>query len=394
MAARAKKAAPTATAPLPGIDLDGARAPARGAKPRGRGKPAGRAAVVAHASWRRRLMSFAARWVGVAVEAGALVSFALAVIVVAFSRFVDYFVGSSLVRGLLPFVGLVLGLGLATALFLGIWFRFRREAMRIGRAGRYLAPALAVVGAASTHYFWWTGPARDDVRQLQTIVGGPAEAEKAAIAHQVFASYRRADLDELRVILERGVVYESTILEAADALSMDAEILMGIAATESSFYPRASRDGGQGLFQITRPPTEAVATAKRLLGVEALDPVNQRHNAYLGAATYRLYHAQMRGDLFLGLLAYNIGPHNGGLRAIMNQYGARDFMTVQPYLKSLPRDYPIRVLTAALAQRIWKREGELPRYEEGGNAARIQNIGVPGLDRGAGLSLLADVVPD
>jgi hypothetical protein len=87
----------------------------------------------------------------------------------------------------------------------------------------------------------------------------------------------------------------------------------------------------------------------------------------------------MHGDLFLGLLAYNIGPRNGGLRAIMEQYGARDFVTIQPYLNTLPRDYPIRVLSAALAYRLWRTEGHLPRYEDGGNALHIQSVGIPGL---------------
>jgi hypothetical protein len=64
----------------------------------------------------------------------------------------------------------------------------------------------------------------------------------------------------------------------------------------------------------------------------------------------------------------------------MNQYGARDFYTIQPYLKNLPRDYPIRVLTAALAYRLWRSEGALPRYEDGQNARYIQAIGIPGLD--------------
>ncbi|MDO9041492.1 MAG: hypothetical protein Q7U64_03980 [Desulfocapsaceae bacterium] len=35
----------------------------------------------------------------------------------------------------------------------------------------------------------------------------------------------------------------------------------------------------------------------------------------------------MKDNLFLDLLAYNIGPANGGLRFIMNQYGATDFIT-------------------------------------------------------------------
>lgn len=90
----------------------------------------------------------------------------------------------------------------------------------------------------------------------------------------------------------------------------------------------------------------------------------------------------MDGDLLLALLAYNIGPKNGGLLSIMRQYGAKDFATIQPYLQNLPRDYPIRVLTAALAFRLYKAEGRLPRYEEADNAKRIQAIGIPGLEAG------------
>jgi hypothetical protein len=99
----------------------------------------------------------------------------------------------------------------------------------------------------------------------------------------------------------------------------------------------------------------------------------------LAAATLRYYLGEMRGDLFLALLAYNIGSHNGGLLSIMGSYGARDFSSIQPYLQNLPRDYPIRVLTAALAWRVWRMEGRLPRYEEGENALHIQHIGIPGL---------------
>ena len=79
------------------------------------------------------------------------------------------------------------------------------------------------------------------------------------------------------------------------------------------------------------------------------------------------------------LLAYNIGPKNGGLRFIMQQYGATDFVTIQPYLQLLPRDYPIRVLSYSLAFRLWQKEGKLLAYEEGKNALHIQSIGIPGL---------------
>jgi hypothetical protein len=87
----------------------------------------------------------------------------------------------------------------------------------------------------------------------------------------------------------------------------------------------------------------------------------------------------MNGDLFLGLLAYNIGPRNGGLRFIMQQYGATDFVTMQPYLQTLPRDYPIRVLSYALAFKLYQKDGKLLAYEEGDNAMRIQQMGIPGL---------------
>ena len=133
------------------------------------------------------------------------------------------------------------------------------------------------------------------------------------------------------------------------------------------------------LFEFRGAISEAVADVRRRLGVDRLDPLNQRHNAYVAAATLARYLQQMRGDPFLGLLAYNIGPRNGGLRSIMQQYGARDFVTIQPYLQNLPRDYPIRVLSAALAYRLWRTEGKLPRYEDGDNATRVQRIGIPGL---------------
>ncbi len=194
---------------------------------------------------------------------------------------------------------------------------------------------------------------------------------------------RRTGPSQLRIVLERARVFEPTVREAAAAFGVDPEILMGVGAAESSFYPRDSRDGGRGLFQITAPPADAVEVARKRLGVERLDQLNQRHNAFVAAATLRQYLAQMKGDVFLALLAYNIGPRNGGLRSIMQQYGARDFVTIQPYLQNLPRDYPVRVLTAALAYRLWRTDGHLPRYEEGENARQIQSVGIPGLESGA-----------
>ena len=134
------------------------------------------------------------------------------------------------------------------------------------------------------------------------------------------------------------------------------------------------------MFQITAIPAVISSKVAGQLHVPKPDPNRPEDAAYLAAATFDHYLRQMHGDLFLGLLAYNIGPRNGGLRSIMEQYGAKDFSTIQPYLKLLPRDYPIRVLTGALAFRLWGHFGTLPRYEDGENARTIQALGIPGLD--------------
>jgi hypothetical protein len=272
----------------------------------------------------------------------------------------------------------VLAVGIAAAVVLRGWLTLRRWLVGHGLLFPVvLATAAAAVVLATRPAFF------ESAERLRTWLGGPAEAQRQTIAHQVYAAYRRSDLGAVLRVLERARVYEPTVHEAAAAFDVDPEVLMGVASAESSFYPRDSRDGGRGLFQITEPPADALAAARTRLNVRKLDPLNQRHNAFVAAATLRRYLTEMRGDLFLGLLAYNIGPRNGGLRAIMTQYGAHDFVTIQPYLQLLPRDYPIRVLSAALAYRLWRRDGTLPRYEEGSNARRIQRVGVPGLSPGS-----------
>jgi soluble lytic murein transglycosylase-like protein len=218
------------------------------------------------------------------------------------------------------------------------------------------------------------------VRELRDLMARERATEVFVVAHQVYAAYRRMDLEAQKEILRRAEVYEPSILEAGRAFGVSHELLMGIAATESSFHPRPSRDGGQGLFQITSVPRPAEDRARAALGVARLDPVNQKHNAYVAAATLAEYAERMEGDPLLTLLAYNIGPRNGGLEMVMKRYGARNFAQAQPYLQALPRDYPIRVLAAALAYRIWQSIGDLPRFEEGEWAARIRELGIPGLD--------------
>jgi soluble lytic murein transglycosylase-like protein len=215
--------------------------------------------------------------------------------------------------------------------------------------------------------------------QFRTLVGGKEEASRVTLNHQVFAAYRRYNPTNLNKMMQRAEAYNAAIAEAAAEFDVDQNLLQGIAATESSFKPRDSNDGGHGLFQITAVPTAVMEEAKAHLKTDKLALYNHRHNAYIAAATFKHYLAEMKNDVFLGLLAYNIGPANGGLRFIMKKYGVTDFITIQPYLQLLPRDYPIRVLSYALAFRLWQKQGKLPAYEEGNNAMLIQRIGVPGL---------------
>ncbi|MBS1213820.1 MAG: transglycosylase [Proteobacteria bacterium] len=310
-------------------------------------------------------------------EIGALVVAALVAVIAALGRAAEWFGGTGFWANLLPFAGAVLGLALVGAVLLWLWLLLRS---RLRTRLVTLPAALAVVVALGAGWFAARDEFRHEMSNLRTLVGGTQEAERNTVAHQVFASYRRSDLNSLQRIIERAEVYVPTIEDAAKAYGVDAEVLVGVGAAESSFYPRDSKDGGKGLFQITAPPKLAVEEAKQSLRVASLDLLNQRHNTFVAAATFRHYLAEMHDDLFLGLLAYNIGPRNGGLLSIMKQYGARDFVTIQPYLQNLPRDYPIRVLTASLAYRLWRTEGKLPRYEEGSNALHIQGIGIPGLE--------------
>jgi soluble lytic murein transglycosylase-like protein len=315
-------------------------------------------------------------WPWYALETGALSATALVVALASLGRAAGRFAGVGLWANLVPFAGVAIVYGLALALCLRGWLALRSWlAVRVA-----VAPALLALAVGASALWWARQPSfQVEVLSLRTAVGGTAEAERMAIAHQVFAAYRRADRRALALMLERARPFEPMVHEAAAAFGVDAEVLMGVGAAESSFNPRDSADGGRGLFQITAPPADAVAVVRRRLGVDKPDPADPRHNAWLAAATLQRYLVDMGGDLFLGLLAYNIGPRNGGLRSIMAQYGARDFVTIQPYLQLLPRDYPVRVLSAALAYRLWRAHAELPAYEVGDNAVRIQRIGVPGL---------------
>lgn len=310
------------------------------------------------------------------LEIFGLISTALIVIMVLMGYWADRFSGTRFFTSQLPFALGILALAVAAILFTSLWKRMRRW---LHSRSLMLPAVLALSIALVTGSFVIQGHFFHAFGHFRTLVGGKEEASRITLAHQVFAAYRRHDSTQLQLLIDRSRPYTDDIDQAAQAFGLDADLLHGIAAAESSFLPRESIDGGQGLFQITRVPEVVMIQAGRRLGVASPSVLDHRHNSFIAAATLNYYFGQMKKDLFLGLLAYNIGPANGGLRFIMQQYGATDFVTIQPYLQTLPRDYPIRVLSYALAFRLYRREGALPAYEEGLNAIRIQHMGIPGL---------------
>ena len=314
------------------------------------------------------------------VEAIALLLVGLATTVAALGYAAMRFSGLSLATNLLPFAAVILALIVACALLLTLWFFIRRWLLR-------WHPSLAAIVTLFllAACVWAVRDPRFFViyDQFRIMVGGKEEVARRQLAHQVYAAYRRIAPQDAEAMLAREKLYHNDIAAAASAYQLDADLLSGLAAVESSFLPRASADGGEGLFQITNVPKAVRDEIDRQLPPDGRQATADDHgkNALLGTATLAHYIRGMGGDVFLGLLAYNIGPKNGGLRSIMEQYGARDFVSIQPYLQYLPRDYPVKVFAWALLFRVVRTTGGPLPYQEGTNAARVQAIGIPGLDR-------------
>ena len=312
----------------------------------------------------------------VGLEYLGLLGIAMVAVVVVLGYSANRFSGTGFFNSYLPFAAGIIGVVIVGIVLLVLWQKLRRwlrQYSLLFPPAIVLGLALLIVGVAPPEMF------SRAFLYYRILVGGKEEASRAALTHQVYAAYRRLDTAQMTKMVGQAGPYMAAIEEAAAVYGVDGDLLKGLAATESSFLPRTSTDGGHGLFQITRAPAAATLAVNRLFPPEQQLFTDVRYNAHLGAATLRHYLSEMKGDLFLGLLAYNIGPANGGLRFIMEQYGATDFITIQPYLMQLPRDYPIRVLSYSLAFRVGRQEGRLLAYEESKNAVRIQALGIPGL---------------
>lgn len=311
----------------------------------------------------------------ISLECFGLAAIGMAAIVVLLGSMGSRFSGTDFIHSLLPFTGGILALIILASLLLSGWKRLRRWLQR--RSPRL--PTAIMLGAAVLIYsFMPQGYFTQAYGSYRTLVGGKEEAGRVVLAHQVYAAYRRLDMAPVQKMISRAEQYHKAIEDAADTYAIDNDLLKGLAAVESSYLPRKSSDGGHGLFQITSIPAAVTEDVKKRFSPANREMTNTRYNAFLGAATLRYYLSQMNDDLFLGLLAYNIGPANGGLRFIMKQYRVTDFTSIQPYLLRLPRDYPIRVLAYALAFRVYHKKGRLLPYAEGKNALAIQAMGIPG----------------
>jgi hypothetical protein len=320
-------------------------------------------------SLQHRLLVIGLETLGLAITA-------VSVIMILLGYSANRFSGTQFFTSLLPFAIGVLALIVTAAVLLIGWWKLRKW---LQLKAAFLPSVLAIGFALIIGWFVMQNHFTRAFGHFRMLVGGKQEAGRITLAHQVYAAYRRYDQAQLLKMVNREQTFNQVIEEAAKAFDIDTNLLQGIAATESSFLPRDSLDGGRGLFQITQAPKAVMEQVSKQLAVSKPSLLNPRHNAFVAAATFKYYLTEMHEDLFLALLAYNIGPANGGLRFIMQQYGATDFVTIQPYLQQLPRDYPIRVLSHALAFRLWQKEGKLLIYEESDNAMRIQSIGIPGL---------------
>jgi len=311
-----------------------------------------------------------------ALEYGGMLVLGLAAVVVLLGHFGNRFSGTDVFGSLLPFGGSILGFIILATLLLSGWKRLRRL---LKTWSPYLPAGVILFCAVLLFCLVPRGDLRKAFGYYRVLVGGKEEAGRMTLAHQVYAAYRRLGTAQTRQMIERSRPFAGDIEAAAEAFGLDPDLLKGLAAAESSFRPRKSMDGGHGLYQITQVPKQAQAEVDGMFRKDRRDLADSRYNAFLGAATLHHYLDEMNRDLFLGLLAYNIGPANGGLRFIMQQYGATDFVTIQPYLLRLPRDYPIRVLSYGLAFRIHREKGRVLAYEEDDNAIAIQALGIPGL---------------
>ena len=208
----------------------------------------------------------------------------LTAVVVVLGYAAGKFSGTEFFTHLLPFTLGVTALIVVTATLLLGWLRLRRW---VRPRFLFLPPALALVLALSVGGLTLRGDFFFAFSQFRILVGAKEEAARVTLTHQIFAAYRRLDAVQEQILIDRARAYGEPMDEAAESYGLDPDLLRGLAATESSFLPRDSKDGGKGLFQITQVPQHILLGTAKLLGVEKVDVENYHHNAFVAAATLR-----------------------------------------------------------------------------------------------------------
>ena len=176
-----------------------------------------------------------------------LMSIGVAAVIVVLGYSANRFSGTGFFNSHLPFAAGIIGVIILGVILLGLWQRLRRwlrERSHLLPPAVVLALALVISGLAPPELF------SRAFLYYRVLVGGKEEASRVALMHQVYAAYRRLDTAQMTKMISQSGPYTAAIKEAGAAYGIDGDLLKGLAATESSFLPRTSSDGGHGLFQV------------------------------------------------------------------------------------------------------------------------------------------------
>ena len=312
------------------------------------------------AAQRNRRTPHASRWPWVlgALELLALLAAALVGVAAVLGRAAGQFAGADTWHSLVPFAGSVLVLVLAGAAAVA---RLDPPAPS-DRGARVVAPAMLALGIAIGAAWFVRQPSfHDELSSLRASVGGrgsgrarhgrrirctpPIGAPIRRSSMQVLERARRVRADGARS--GGGVRRRSRGARWASAPPSRPSI-RATAATAGAASSRSPRR------RKWRSRMAQSAARRRRVSIRSTNDTTP----IVAAATLQHYLAGVHGDSSSACSPTTSARATAGCCSIMKQYGARDFVTIQPYLQNLPRDYPIRVLSAALAFRLLAHRGE------------------------------------
>ncbi|MDZ4153196.1 MAG: transglycosylase, partial [Methylicorpusculum sp.] len=211
--------------PKPATTSKPTEAPAK-AQPKRQKQPAKprkkRSKIPPH-SLQRRMTYLALELLGLAI-----IGISVVMIILGYSA--NWFSGTRFFSSLLPFAAGILLLILAAAGLLTGWYKIRKHLHSKLPAA---SPALAIALALIIGWFVTQNSFSQAFGHFRTLVGGKQEAGRVTLAHQVYAAYRRYNQAQLQQLLNRSQQYDAAIKEAGKVFDIDANLLQGIAATES-----------------------------------------------------------------------------------------------------------------------------------------------------------------